>query len=262
MTTMTPEAGVGWNIYEPEKAECINAKIGKVKTQAGNKDVLILELLALNSKRVLIKFFNCIKNRSGHISVNKNSDFAKLYRLGLGENPSSRFSKSQQLVKHFIGVLFECKYEEAESEDHGRYFKVKKISPVVPIITNEWLESGHVRPKPRKTRLGITGSLEKTRKQLGSASEKSWQHLGNKLETTITLEASDSNASSGNSIPLPRKEIQDNKVEPSTSANESVNEENRVSIVRSFWYEKNDGETIEEYHSRAIEDSISLWEWD
>ena len=257
----TYDGELGWNVYAPERAECINAKVGKAQTQGGKKDVLILELLALNSNRILIKYFNCTKNKSGHHSVSRKSDFAKLYRLGLGENPTNRFSKAQQLVKHFIGVLFECKYEDAESDSHGRYFKVKTISPVNPILNHEWLETGHLKPKRRKHNALNSASLENNRKEFGYELDNSWQHQGNNLEIEITTEANVSKASSGNSIPLPHKEIQDNKVEPSTPSNESVNQENKYNNVRSFWYRKNNGETIDEYHSRAIEDSISRWRW-
>lgn len=162
----------GWTKFGPTKCECIEAKTGSVKTAGGKKDTIILTLVDIESNQELVFFINAVKNKSANYSVPRQGKFAKLYRLTTGENPSSRFSKAQQLMKHFIGKDFICEYETAKSTKGHCYNKVTSITPANAQQSDEWLSSGFTRKKRRQIN--------------GNDLEKKWQSVGNQLETEIS----------------------------------------------------------------------------
>jgi hypothetical protein len=128
---------------------CVNTKTGSISTQAGKKPVLILELVT-NDGELLIKFFNAELTPKGNHTTDRNSSFAKIYRLTLGENPQARFSRSDKLLGNFVGQYFLVKFEEAVSNKVGNYLRVTDIKPAQPIITDGWTITGHLIKAVRK----------------------------------------------------------------------------------------------------------------
>jgi hypothetical protein len=122
---------------------CVNTKVGSIAVKGGIKPVFILELVA-DSGELLVKFFNVNKTPKGNYSVNRNSDFGKLYRLTTGKNPIKKFSQCDQLLKHFIGYLFEVQYATALGKHDNVYQKVSSLKPKDPVITDEWTITGHL----------------------------------------------------------------------------------------------------------------------
>lgn len=162
----------GWTKHGPTKCECIEAKTGSIKTAGGPKDLIILTFVDLSSTEELLYFLNATKKKSDNYAVPRQSNFAKLYRLTTGKNPSSRFSKAQQLMNHFIGEYFICEYETAKSTKGHCYNKVTSIIPANIQQSDEWLSSGFTRKKRRQIN--------------GNNLEKNWQIVGNQLETEIS----------------------------------------------------------------------------
>lgn len=133
--------------------QCVSAKAGDIKISAGVKPILILEL-ADKAGEIYVKFFNADRTPKGNITVGRNSDFAKLYRLAIGENPAARFSRADKLLSHFVGIWFDIKSESAISKRDSEYQRVTGIAPSHPIVLDGWTITGHLiktaRTKPVK----------------------------------------------------------------------------------------------------------------
>lgn len=80
--------------------ECIGTRIGEIPTKGGVKPVFVVELHTDEISAPIIKYFNCDSQTKGRYTVPHNSDFAKLYRLTLGQNPTKRFSEAHKLLTH------------------------------------------------------------------------------------------------------------------------------------------------------------------
>lgn len=189
----------GWTTYEPARCECINTKIALIDIQGIKRPVFLLELITEDG-RLVIKYLNVKKLRSGNYSVQKQSDFAKLYRLAFGDNPSKRFSKSQQLLPHFNGMKFITTFEEALSTNGTKYFKAKKLEPINPIITAEWTSTGQLKGKSR--RRYKTQNVKSLRGQSGDDLAKNWRKIGDDLDIKNAAKSDFYTVSHHNSIPL------------------------------------------------------------
>lgn len=102
----------------------------------------------------IIKYFNCTDSstKSAYI-VSGKSDFAKLYRITLGENPTKRYSRAQQLKDHFLEQWFIVKCEPAYQKNSGKkYLKVVHIEPQNPVRNDAWTSTGVMKRTPRKSR--------------------------------------------------------------------------------------------------------------
>lgn len=134
-------------------AQCVGARVGEIRISAGVKPVLILEL-ADKTGELHIKFFSAGRTAKGNITVGRNSDFAKLFRISTGENPAARFSRADKLLSHFLGLWFDIKSESAINKRDSEYQRVTSIAPRYPIVTDGWTITGHliknVRGKPDK----------------------------------------------------------------------------------------------------------------
>jgi hypothetical protein len=153
---------------------CVNTKVGCIAVKGGIKPVFILELVA-DSGELLVKFFNVQKTTKGNYTVGRNSDFACLYRLTIGENPAARFSRADRLLGHFRGYEFSVEYIEALDKLNNFYQKVTAIKPLNPIVSEDWTITGHliksVSQKGKK--------LAKNCQRDGNFLAKSWQKFGN-----------------------------------------------------------------------------------
>jgi hypothetical protein len=147
---------------------CVNAKIGTIAVRGGVKPVFIFEL-ADDQGELLIKFFNSDKTSKGNYTVGRNSDFARLYRLTIGDNPSARFSRADRLLGHFVGYGFLVEYLEAIDKLNNFYRKVTAIKPLNPVASEGWTVTGH-----------LTKNVSQKNKKL----EKNCQHDGDFLAKT------------------------------------------------------------------------------
>ena len=111
--------------------ECVDISV----TGTTKKPVLNL-LLISESGSEFLKSFQAKTTKKGNITIDRNSEFAKLYRLTIGSNPSKRFSRCNELLKHFIGHEFMV--------DPDRIC-TSGIKPKVIMTSNEWAITGHLR---------------------------------------------------------------------------------------------------------------------
>lgn len=164
---------LGWTVFEPALCECVNTKIAKIHVAGGVKDVFLLELFDLDNGYQIIKYFNVNRSKAGNYTVGRQSDFAKIYRITLGANPSARFSRAEQLLGHMRGQQFITEYREDRASNGSSYYKATSIKPAAPVITEEWFPSGILRCK-RKIRnrqphdIKLTSSCQKTSKKLAT----------------------------------------------------------------------------------------------
>ena len=107
----------------PVLCECIDVRIGEIMTPGGKNPIFILELHNEAINAPLIKYLNCDSTTQGCYTVPHNSDFAKLYRLTIGDNPTKRFSRARQLLGHFLGRWFIVGYQDAQLKKGKHYFK-------------------------------------------------------------------------------------------------------------------------------------------
>jgi hypothetical protein len=144
--------------------QCVNTKIGSLAIKGGIKPVIIVEL-ATDDGEIVIKFFNVNLTAKNNYTVDRNSAFAKLYRLTIGENPVPRFSRCDKLLNHFIGYQFLVAFEQATCKRTGNYLRATNIQPVFPVIGDSWTITGHliknVRKKPIKNQAIFEPSLSK-----------------------------------------------------------------------------------------------------
>jgi len=136
---------------KPISCECIGTRIGAINTAGGEKPVFIMELHAEAINAPLIKYFNCNTSTKNRYTVSSNSDFAKLYRLTLGENPTKRFSEAKHLLSHFQEHRFNADYEHASLKNGTRYFKVTQIMPELSCKSDRWTANGTLKKVSRKS---------------------------------------------------------------------------------------------------------------
>lgn len=130
---------------------------GSLKT--AGKSVFKFMLENEETGRIAILFFNATKTKSGH-KVDHNGKFACFYRLTLGENPKSRYSKAQQLRSHFHGYAFKCVTEEGVCKKGDCYTLITKATPLNPILKDEWTIAGRLKGKSRRRNLGSGEKLK------------------------------------------------------------------------------------------------------
>lgn len=153
---------------------CVNTKIGTIAVKGGIKHVLVMELASADSE-ILIKFFNSEKTSKGNLTVSRNSDFARLYRLTTGENPSARFSRADRLLNHFVGYQFLVQHIDALDKKDTFYRKVTFICPLNPIVSEVWTATGHLIKNARSK----SKNLAKNCQQFGNFVANTWQNSGN-----------------------------------------------------------------------------------
>jgi len=237
----------GWTTYEPARCECINTKIALIDIEGIKKPVFILELLT-EDDRLVIKYLNVKKLRSGNYSVQKQSDFAKLYRSAFGVNPSKRFSKSQQLLPHFHGMEFITTFEEALLPKGTKYLKATKLEPINPIITAEWTSTGQLKGKSRghyKTK-NVNGLRRKSGEELA----KNWRKIGDDLDIENAVKTHFYLASHHNSIPL--KDTTCN-IEPLPHKALSTNSNRKIPV---YTHTRRKHESLGVFYDRVIDETF------
>lgn len=133
------------NMQAPILCECIDIRTGAIHTTGGVKPVFVMKLHNESINEPLIKYFNCKKSTAGNYTVPHNSDFAKLYRSTIGDNPKKRFSKAHQLISHLSGYLFIAKPERSQQKNGQVYFKVTHITPANPARNDAWTLDGSLK---------------------------------------------------------------------------------------------------------------------
>lgn len=128
---------------------CIAVRRGCIKTQVGKAPVIVMELEADDGESV-VKFFNARVTKAKNLAVSRNSDFAKLYRLAIGENPVARFSRISTLLKHFIGIEFQCATTRDTNKQGQSFSKVVSIQPLIPHVSDAWTATGAELNRPPK----------------------------------------------------------------------------------------------------------------
>lgn len=172
--------------------ECIDTGQIHIESRAGKTPVFLLTL-ETESGKTLCKFLNFKLTLKGSCTVGHDSDFAKLYRLTLGENPVKRFSKAKQLLSHFRGYSFFAEYKPAAWSNGSPFLKVTSLQPVDPRQNNDWTGTGKLRKKSRKRpdlkQKNDGNEVEISRKSNDENIEKEWKNNGNEktLEPAETL---------------------------------------------------------------------------
>ncbi|MBO1927884.1 hypothetical protein J3998_09875 [Thiomicrorhabdus sp. 6S2-11] len=81
--------------------------------------------------------FNCKISPKGNVRVEKQSKFARLYRLQFESNPVERYRKAQQLLKHFVGKVFLCRLKKKNTG-----WSAETVVPLEPKYSKDWTETG------------------------------------------------------------------------------------------------------------------------
>jgi hypothetical protein len=153
---------------------CVNAKVGTIAVKSGIKPVFVFEL-ADDQGELLIKFFNSDKTSKGNYTVGRNSDFARLYRLTIGDNPSARFSRADRLLGHFVGHGFLVEYTEAIDKLNNFYRKVTAIKPLNPVVSEGWTVTGHLIKNVSQKSRKLASKCQRD----GDFLTKTYQEVGN-----------------------------------------------------------------------------------
>lgn len=127
---------------------CIGVRKGCIATGRGKAPVAIMELES--DGMTALKFFNLRITKSKVLAVSRNSDFAKLYRLSVGINPTNRFSRVTTLFKHLVGIEFQCTTVHDTDKKGAEFYKVTSIKPLVPHVHDSWTATGSELKRPPK----------------------------------------------------------------------------------------------------------------
>ena len=162
------------NVNQTLVCQCINTRKAFIATPGGKRAVFILELISADGE-LFTKFLNANLTKAGNLSVNRNSDFAKLYRITTGENPSKRFTRSNELLGHFVGYSFLIRYELANCKSSGEYLRITSIKPKDIFVSDDWTITGHLirnvrQKKATDSRRIRDGFSKSSRKQHNSNS--------------------------------------------------------------------------------------------
>lgn len=224
----------------------INARHGNKRTAS-----ILLEFLSDDGEKYVM-YFNAVSNKKGY-AVNHNSKFASLYRLVVGANPVNRYSKVRQLIKHFIGYEFNVQESELKYDNGTAYRKIINCSPVHPVSSIEWGNSGRLKPKTKKEpRLKPVPKLEANWKNNGNELEKDWKNNGNELEMQNSRSQHKHLVRSDN---LPRNNVtkyQRNKVQSNNVVNDNPIEDKPIVT----YHKRNKGEGIEDYYDRVMDETF------
>lgn len=254
----------GWTVYEPAEFICVDAYTGSSNTPGGIKPVFILELYNEDKQISVTKFFNCKKTPKGNFAVNKNSDFACLYRASVGEDPRARYSKAKQLLNHLIGLNFLCEYEEAKDRHGSLYFRAKKIQPVEPKTGEEWFLNGKL-----KNKRGVKGrrhcssiSVHSTQKSYQQRSDNNEattkKKVGNELENRNLANSSKFSLSEAIPCTYQHLTLPDSSVE-SLRHQDYVDIEEVSKKEHVYHYQRKPGESYDDYIDSVLTDSLSRW---
>lgn len=268
----------GWTIHQTERAVCIDVKHVTVSTPGGKKPTIILTLKCLETENTIIKFFNCEKTEKGNLKVNKNSDFARTYRLTLGADPQPRYSRAQSLLNHLVGFEFSCYYTLQTDTQGNLYYKAKAkdFHVAKPVYSDRWFSDGVLMPlrnkQPVKSEYNPIqpqsfGSKQKTRasQTTGNAHAKNDQKTGKKVSMAPLAKASNGNGLRGVLGSLPHTPSQGSRVDSLPHAlpdHKKSNDSTHVALHHKdqrFEHHRQPGESFDEFMDRAIDYSMADW---
>ena len=246
------EIAKSWEGFHPPSVvygvQCIDARIVNTNHSGKCNPSILLEFYSDGDDKHIM-YFNVVTNKEGY-AVKHDSKFACFYRLALGTNPTKRFSKVHQLMKHLIGVNFHIGNSQQKYDNGISYRKVKDCSPVTPMYSEEWNKSGRLMPNRKEQRGGNTSDkLEIIRKPIGDELETGRKLIGNELETLNGCKVHKHLVSSDN---LPRNNVQSNNVQSDDVYKPiAINQGNTVTN-----HKRREGESNDEYYDRVIDETF------
>lgn len=208
--------------------ECIQWKQSISNINGIIQHSFVLDLCVVDTGEMLVKYLNCNSSTPNRYTVPHNSDFAKLYRLALGSNPTKRFSDAQYLVGHFLDCRFIAQCKTAVGKNKIAYSKVVSLRPEKPILSDAWTS---------------TGMVKKTRKGSHKPVESPWNILGLSLDDK-TLQTSNSLGMEGVFNPIQSPEPRGKKVKRD------------LPQMRFFNYSRFENESINDFHNRVLDESF------
>jgi len=256
---MNTSEQAGWTVYEPTLCKCVGTRVATISTEGGKQTVFILDLAIKDSGVILTRYFNVKKLPKGNCSVKHNSYFAILYRLTIGENPTARYSRAEQLLHHLHGHEFIAEYENASTLSIPHYFRVTKLKPVNPIVTDDWYPTGILILK-KKVRYSSSNDSTIKQQENSNYAAINKQKISNEL-TMGKAGLADSYLDSAD-ISIPQQHLK-HDIEPlhhieldTDSVDKYETTMKQINMKeRSFQYCQCPNETLDQYHDRVIDES-------
>jgi len=242
--------------------ECIDVRAGESKLKGGIiKPVFILELgnNDPDDERKIIKYLQCNRTTNdSNYKVPIDSDFAKLYRSTIGENPRKRFSKAAQLMSHFVGYWFIAEFDLYKPPTGEPFFKVARIKAESPAKNDAWTLNGTLKKTSKKrtsSPLNAGDKQAKDRRPTGEKEAKNKRLVGD----NESLQASNSLGLELDFHHIKRLPNQDN----TTNTQDHVLGGDRFlnQTCNVFNYFRLENETTSDYFDRVIADSFKPETW-
>jgi len=220
---------------------------------------MTLRLIEIETGEEVTCYFPAQKSKNGDMSVSRvKSKFSALYRLVTGNNPAARFSRSQQLIKHFIGYEFIVEYEVVTSKNQGEYRKAVTIKPVNPIVKKEWTKAGILKGKSRRAYSSRVKQSSGNRQASSGQSASNIVAIENLGEAHFNLGLPRSSTSPASQQANRLEHLQERGSSSQEAAAEFVTVVAQVSSKEKvFQYHQQSSESTEQYHERVIEESFS-----
>ena len=219
--------------------ECVEWKQSISNINGIIQHSFVLDLCVVDTGEMLVKYLNCNSTTPNRYTVKHNGDFAKLYRLTLGSNPTKRFSDAGKLVSHFLDCRFFAEYKKTVAKNKIVYSKVVSLRPEKPILNDSWTSTGMVK----KTRKGGYKTEEYQRKSSGLLADKQRKSSG-LLADCKTLQGA-------NSLGL---EAVFNHVQSPEPIGKKV--KRALPQVKFFNCSRFENESTDDFHNRVIDESF------
>lgn len=219
--------------------ECVEWKQSISNINGIGQQSFVLDLCIVDSGEMLVKYLNCNSTTPNRYTVKHNGDFAKLYRLTLGSNPTKRFSDAGKLVSHFLGCRFYAEYKTAMGKNKMVYSKVVSLRPEKPILSEAWTSTGMVK----KARKGSHKPAEYPWNIGGLSVDERWI-IGGLSVDEETLQAANSLGLEGVFNPIQSPEPRGNDVKRG------------LPQVKFFNYSRFENESTDDFHNRVIDESF------
>jgi hypothetical protein len=217
--------------------ECVGWKQSISNINGVSQHSFVLDLCAIDSGEMLVKYLNCNSTTANRYTVKHNGDFAKLYRLTIGDNPTKRFSEAQYLVSHFLGCRFFAEYKTATGKNKIVYSKVISLKPEKPILNDAWTSTGMVK-KARK----VGNKIPETYRNNTGFSPETYRNNTGFSPDDKTLQPANSLGLEAVFNPIQSPEPRGSNVKRVLLPQEKV-----------FSYSRFENETINEFHNRIID---------
>ena len=159
-------------------------------TKEGHQlDSIIMTLIDENTGEEITAYFNHTRAKSGTVTVQPESRFARLHRLTTGKYKRNDYSRAKCLFRSLIGLCYVVIYSQDKTKFGILYFKASTVMPVDPITSELWNEQGRLLLKKITSREPLIAVKNKQ-----NLCNKPVKHLQSVCKTSVIEKAEEAHS--------------------------------------------------------------------